>query len=247
MTTTALSIPVVSIFLQKYIYLVLGPIFLVATAADAEQEQKPTALLERVGSGDRLDRNPGELGVGQQRVALTRMLANDPAEILADEPTGNPDPETGQRVIQFLEEFNEEGRTIIRLEEHPLTPATLSADNPRSRGASVRASVGGLPSEPDGADGRGEDFMADKPVVADQIDVMFRAFCERTRWRILSLLRDGELCVGDLVAILQVPQPKVSRHLAQLRRGRLGDHASDELLGPRFTGSRENGLSPQAA
>ena len=72
-----------------------------------------------------------------------------------------------------------------------------------------------------GADGRGEDFMADKPVVADQIDLMFRAFCDRTRLRILSLLRDGELCVGDLVAILQVPQPKVSRHLAQLRRAGL--------------------------
>ena len=63
--------------------------------------------------------------------------------------------------------------------------------------------------------------MADKPVVADQIDLMFRAFCDRTRLRILSLLRDGELCVGDLVAVLQVPQPKVSRHLAQLRRAGL--------------------------
>ncbi len=63
--------------------------------------------------------------------------------------------------------------------------------------------------------------MADKPVVADQIDVMFRAFCDRTRLRILSLLRDSELCVGDLVSILQVPQPKVSRHLAQLRRAGL--------------------------
>ncbi len=63
--------------------------------------------------------------------------------------------------------------------------------------------------------------MADKPVVADQIDLMFRALCDRTRLRILSLLRDGELCVGDFVAILQVPQPKVSRHLAQLRRAGL--------------------------
>lgn len=63
--------------------------------------------------------------------------------------------------------------------------------------------------------------MADKPVVADQIDLMFRAFCDRTRLRILSLLRDDELCVGDIVAILQVPQPKVSRHLAQLRRAGL--------------------------
>mgnify|MGYP001820777625 FL=1 len=53
---------------------------------------------------------------------------------------------------------------------------------------------------------------------ADQIDLMFRAFCDRTRLRILSLLQGGDLCVGDIVDSLQEPQPKVSRHLAQLRK-----------------------------
>ena len=51
-----------------------------------------------------------------------------------------------------------------------------------------------------------------------QVDQMFRAFSDRTRLRILHLLQDGELCVGDLVEILQVPQPTASRHLAYLRR-----------------------------
>ncbi len=70
----------------------------------------PTALLERVGLADRLDHKPCELSVGQQqRVALARMLANDPAVILADEPTGNLDPETSQQVIDFLEEVNARG------------------------------------------------------------------------------------------------------------------------------------------
>jgi len=50
---------------------------------------------------------------------------------------------------------------------------------------------------------------------------MFRAFSDRTRLRILSLLNQGELCVGDLVEILKVPQPKVSRHLGYLRRAGL--------------------------
>lgn len=53
------------------------------------------------------------------------------------------------------------------------------------------------------------------------IDLMFRAFCDRTRLRILSLLREGELCVGDMVAILQAPQPRISRHLAYLKKAGL--------------------------
>lgn len=55
-----------------------------------------------------------------------------------------------------------------------------------------------------------------------QVDLLFRAFADRTRLRILSLLsRWPELCVCDLIAVLQVPQAKVSRHLAYLRRAGL--------------------------
>src|SRR5215211_6102933 len=50
------------------------------------------------------------------------------------------------------------------------------------------------------------------------VDLMFRAFSDRTRLRILHLLRGGEVCVCDLQRVLGVPQPKVSRHLAYLRR-----------------------------
>ena len=53
------------------------------------------------------------------------------------------------------------------------------------------------------------------------VDRMFRAFSDRTRLRILHLLRNGQLCVCDLVEIIAVPQPKVSRHLAYLRRAGL--------------------------
>jgi ArsR family transcriptional regulator len=53
------------------------------------------------------------------------------------------------------------------------------------------------------------------------VDLMFRAFSDRTRLRLLHLLRGGELCVCDLVAVLDMPQPKVSRHLAYLRRAQL--------------------------
>ena len=65
--------------------------------------------------------------------------------------------------------------------------------------------------------------------VKNRVDVMFRAFSDRTRLRILNLLRPGELCVCDLVRALDLPQPKVSRHLAYLRRTGLVTGRKDGL------------------
>jgi putative ABC transport system ATP-binding protein len=91
-----------------------------AGAKDAEQKTKATALLERVGLADRLDHKPAELSVGQQqRVALARMLANDPGVVLADEPTGNLDPQTSQQIMTFLAELNGEGRTVVMVTHDP--------------------------------------------------------------------------------------------------------------------------------
>lgn len=79
-----------------------------------DQLTRAGSLLERVGLGNRFNHKPGELSVGQQqRVALARMLANDPPIILADEPTGNLDPKTGNHVLSFLEELNAHGRTVV--------------------------------------------------------------------------------------------------------------------------------------
>lgn len=98
------------------------PLFLSGTD-EKTQKERAQALLERVGLGDRMDHRPSELSIGQQqRIALARMLANDPAIILADEPTGNLDPEMSQHVINFLTELNQEGRTII-LVTHDMTMA----------------------------------------------------------------------------------------------------------------------------
>jgi ArsR family transcriptional regulator len=55
----------------------------------------------------------------------------------------------------------------------------------------------------------------------DSVDRMFRAFSDRTRLRILHVLRHGEMCVGDIVESLGAPQPRVSRHLAYLRKADL--------------------------
>jgi len=55
----------------------------------------------------------------------------------------------------------------------------------------------------------------------NQVNLMFRAFSDRTRLRILHLLLDRELCVGDIITVIQVPQPTASRHLAYLRKAGL--------------------------
>ena len=60
-----------------------------------------------------------------------------------------------------------------------------------------------------------------KTEVPGSTDSMFRAFSDRTRLRILHVLLGGELCVGDIVVILQAPQPRISRHLAYLRKANL--------------------------
>ena len=87
---------------------------LLSRLSDREQLERAKAVLERVGLADRLDHKPSELSIGQQqRVALARMLANDPPVILADEPTGSLDPETSESILEFLQEMHGEGRTIV--------------------------------------------------------------------------------------------------------------------------------------
>ena len=85
-----------------------------------DQARTAAGLLDRVGLQERVDHKPSELSVGQQqRVALARMLANDPAIILADEPTGNLDPDTGTQILEFLEETNRQGRTVVMVTHDP--------------------------------------------------------------------------------------------------------------------------------
>jgi putative ABC transport system ATP-binding protein len=95
------------------------PLYLVGSDIPSQQA-RAEELLTRVGLSDRMHHKPCELSVGQQqRVALARMLANDPGIVLADEPTGNLDPDTSRQVIQFLEEINAEGRTVVMVTHDP--------------------------------------------------------------------------------------------------------------------------------
>jgi putative ABC transport system ATP-binding protein len=85
-----------------------------------ERKERSRKLLKEMGLGDRLDHMPSELSGGQQqRVSIARSLANDPDIVLADEPTGNLDTETGDKVMELLEDLNEDGKTIIMVTHDP--------------------------------------------------------------------------------------------------------------------------------
>ena len=82
----------------------------------SERLEKAGDVLEQVGLGDRLSHLPKELSGGQQqRVAIARALVQDPAFVLADEPTGNLDKESGINILNILKELNDQGKTVIMI------------------------------------------------------------------------------------------------------------------------------------
>jgi putative ABC transport system ATP-binding protein len=87
----------------------------------AERRQKALHTLELVGLGERLNHHPNQMSGGQQqRVAIARALVNEPQILLADEPTGNLDSETGTDILREFERLNRElGQTIVLVTHDP--------------------------------------------------------------------------------------------------------------------------------
>ncbi len=86
----------------------------------AKRTERAISLLTDVGLKERLHNHPNQLSGGQQqRVAIARALMNDPAIILADEPTGNLDSKSGEDVMRILKTLNSEGKTIVLITHEP--------------------------------------------------------------------------------------------------------------------------------
>ncbi|NIM96955.1 MAG: ATP-binding cassette domain-containing protein [candidate division Zixibacteria bacterium] len=91
-----------------------------AGTSDGTQSQRAAELLEKLGLADRVDHKPRELSIGeQQRVAVARALANNPKIILADEPTGNLDPDMTRETIGYLRLLSKAGITVVMVTHNP--------------------------------------------------------------------------------------------------------------------------------
>lgn len=91
-----------------------------AGMSKSERKDRAASVLESVGLGERMTHKPNELSGGQrQRVAIARALVNNPAIILADEPTGNLDTKTSIEIMEIFEKIQDNGNTIIVVTHEP--------------------------------------------------------------------------------------------------------------------------------
>ncbi|MEK6221081.1 MAG: ABC transporter ATP-binding protein [Chloroflexota bacterium] len=117
----------------------------------SEREMRSAHLLDLVGLADRLKHLPSQLSGGQrQRVAVARSLANNPLLILADEPTGNLDSESGSELIALLRDINQsEGATVVIVTHDPAVSRQTNRVIVMADGAIIRQDIIGSPLEED--------------------------------------------------------------------------------------------------
>ena len=106
----------------------------------SERNERATEVLTQVGLADRMDHKPNQLSGGQrQRVAVARALVNDPSILLADEPTGNLDAETSEKIIKLLFDLNKDAGTTLIIVTHDAELAARTNRIVKIKGGSIIA------------------------------------------------------------------------------------------------------------
>lgn len=109
-------------------------------AGRRERRERARQLLARVGLADRADHHPAELSGGeQQRVSIARALANHPALVLLDEPTGDLDSVTGQEILTLLRDLNQQERVTLVIATHDALVAEASSRTIRLRDGRIES------------------------------------------------------------------------------------------------------------
>ena len=149
------------------------PLFYDHSGRIADSRASAVRALERVGLGDRKHHEPSELSGGeQQRVAIARALVNEPAIVLADEPTGNLDSRTSVEVMSVFQELNEQGITILLVTHEPdiaeytkrivvLRDGRVISDRAVANRRDAEADLAALPPVDDVINGRGTEGAED--------------------------------------------------------------------------------------
>lgn len=188
-----------------------------AALAKPERVARARALLEKLGLGNRRHHRPGELSGGQQqRVAIARALVNDPAIILADEPTGALDTQSGQEVVTLLKQLHREGRTIILITHEPKVAAhaerIIEISDGRIVSVSGRSSAGA--AVPVAADERAQqgNFAAEIAEAARMAMRSLRANLFRTVLTLLGII----IGVASVIVMLGVGDGSKQKVLDQI-------------------------------
>ena len=123
------------------------PLLYQGAKLNEQTTERCMGLAQLVGLGNRLDHRPMQLSGGQQqRVAIARSLVNDPAVILADEPTGNLDSKTSDEIMHLLSRLNDVGKTIIMV-THENDIASWAKRIVRMRDGAIESDVRNDPAE----------------------------------------------------------------------------------------------------